>query len=68
VTHGISEAVFLSDRVLVMSPRPSRILDEVAVDVPRPRSHSGAGAAAFGLATDRIRSLLATAQASEAAA
>lgn len=68
VTHSISEAVFLSDRVLVMSPRPSRILDEVAVDVPRPRRHSGADATAFGQAADRVRSLLAAAEASEAAA
>ena len=37
VTHSIYEAVFLSSRVLVMSVRPGRILEEVAIDEPQPR-------------------------------
>jgi NitT/TauT family transport system ATP-binding protein len=38
ITHSISEAVYLSSRVLVMSPRPGRIVDEVAVPFSYPRS------------------------------
>jgi len=37
VTHSIQEAVFLSTRVVVMGPRPGRLIDEVAIDEPHPR-------------------------------
>ncbi len=59
VTHSISEAVFVSDRVLVMTPRPGRILAEVAVTAARPRRLSGSDAATFGIAADQVRALLA---------
>lgn len=38
VTHDVGEAVLLSDRVVVMGTRPGRILEEVAIDLPRPRN------------------------------
>jgi NitT/TauT family transport system ATP-binding protein len=37
VTHDIDEAVFMADRVLVLTKRPSRIIEEVVIDLPRPR-------------------------------
>jgi ABC-type nitrate/sulfonate/bicarbonate transport system ATPase subunit len=38
VTHDVDEAVFLSDRVIVLTRRPATIKAEIAIDLPRPRT------------------------------
>jgi ABC-type nitrate/sulfonate/bicarbonate transport system ATPase subunit len=58
VTHSISEAVFLSDRVLVMSERPGHIVAQVPVEAERPRSLTGSSATTFSAAADQVRAIL----------
>ena len=37
VTHDIDEAVFMADKVVVLSTRPARVVEEIAIDLPHPR-------------------------------
>ena len=55
VTHSVSEAIFLSDRVLVMSPRPAVIDKEIRVDFPRPRRLVEREAPEFGRLISEVR-------------
>jgi NitT/TauT family transport system ATP-binding protein len=55
ITHSITEAVFLSDRVIVMTPRPGRIDTTIDVDLPRPRRLSLRESPAFAAYAREIR-------------
>ncbi|MGE5049556.1 MAG: ABC transporter ATP-binding protein [Deltaproteobacteria bacterium] len=55
VTHSIVEAVFLADRILVMTARPGRLLESVPVPLPRPRALDLMSTPAFGAIVHRIR-------------
>jgi ABC-type nitrate/sulfonate/bicarbonate transport system ATPase subunit len=54
VTHDLDEAVHLSDRVYVMGPRPGRIVDEVAIALPRPRPEEVVATPAFAALKGRL--------------
>jgi len=54
VTHSLTEAVYLADEVIVMSPRPGRIVDQLQVSLPRPRTYEMLSGDAFGTLRDRI--------------
>jgi NitT/TauT family transport system ATP-binding protein len=58
ITHSVSEAVFLSDRVLVMSARPGSLVDNIQVPFPRPRSADLMSTAEFGNLTRHLRHAL----------
>lgn len=58
ITHDIVEAVFLADRVLVMSTKPGRIIEEIAVPFPRPRQRELTGQREFERIIHQLRVLL----------
>jgi NitT/TauT family transport system ATP-binding protein len=58
VTHDIPEAIFLADRVFVMSAHPGRIIEEITVDLSRPRTIDSRVTQEFREAEARIRHLL----------
>jgi NitT/TauT family transport system ATP-binding protein len=58
ITHSIAEAAFLSDRIIVMSQRPSRVLDIVKIDIPRPRDIDLMASDEFGAYVNDLRRLL----------
>ncbi len=58
VTHQIDEAVYLSDRVLVMAPRPGRIIADITIDLPRPRVLDVKRTPEFAQYAQRIWSLI----------
>ena len=55
ITHSIVEAVFLSDRVVMMSKAPGIIVDTIVIDLPRPRRLAVRDSAEFAAHVHRIR-------------
>jgi NitT/TauT family transport system ATP-binding protein len=57
ITHSIPEAVYLSDRILVMGPRPGRVIEELTVDLPRPRTLETMADPRFNEIANHLRNL-----------
>jgi ABC-type nitrate/sulfonate/bicarbonate transport system ATPase subunit len=58
VTHDVDEAVTLSDRIILMTPRPARLSAEFTVDLPRPRTSRGVRCAGFEDVRNRVSEML----------
>jgi NitT/TauT family transport system ATP-binding protein len=65
VTHSVAEAVVLADRVVVMSPRPGRVVRVVDVDLPRPRPADLIGNPRAAALVTEVRDALASVRAVE---
>lgn len=57
ITHSIAEAVFLADRIVVMTPRPGKVARIIEIDLPRPRHLSMRETSEFGRFTREIRAM-----------
>jgi NitT/TauT family transport system ATP-binding protein len=57
ITHSIPEAVFLSDRVVMLSERPGRVVEEVTVEIPRPRGIDTMADKVFSDLCNRLRNV-----------
>lgn len=55
VTHSIPEAVFLADKIVVLAPRPGRVVEEITVDLPRPRRLEMVNSEPFGRFVSAVR-------------
>ena len=58
ITHDVDEAIYLADRVVVMSKRPGKLLADITIDLPRPRGLQELGTGKFGMYKEEILSLL----------
>ncbi|WP_370212004.1 ABC transporter ATP-binding protein [Roseovarius sp.] len=55
ITHSIQEAIFLADKIVVLSERPSRVIETIEVDLPRPRGPSTQSLPTFGNLSAHLR-------------
>jgi NitT/TauT family transport system ATP-binding protein len=58
VTHGLTEAIYLADRVFVMRAKPGRIIESFAIELPRPRHIDIIGSGNFGRLRNQIWDLI----------
>ena len=61
VTHSVFESVFLSQRIVVMTPRPGRIFDEIVIDAPYPRDERFRTSPEYGGYCRKVGAVLAAA-------